>query len=317
MPSNSNSSPSSSSSDNDDQNPNSNPDPSPNPKPNANPVSIDQSLDAIENQLASISMSSRATVDDEEEVGEEEGQPVEQLKITNGSLSEEIGEEGATDYIEDEHIATSSMAESSGVIKESPPFVWRNNLEAHEVERPLSPSSSGYAGEMGSTSGGDEIIDDDEDGNEIREVGNGVWGPMNSGFRENAIVMRYGDEHKLAGFSATLQAIISFVENGRDRVKLVRAGKHQATERQFSKFLKRSHKSRMKHEEDSSSSSRVRQLRGTWITVLMGRLLSMQRILILTKSVNRCFEKEAKMDDGHHGRGGTELSSLASCSQAG
>lgn len=25
---------------------------------------------------------------------------------------------------------------------------------------------------------------------------------------------RYGDEHKLAGFSATLQAIISFVENG-------------------------------------------------------------------------------------------------------
>jgi hypothetical protein len=24
---------------------------------------------------------------------------------------------------------------------------------------------------------------------------------------------RYGDEHKLAGFSATLQAIISFVEN--------------------------------------------------------------------------------------------------------
>lgn len=25
---------------------------------------------------------------------------------------------------------------------------------------------------------------------------------------------RHGDEHKLAGFSATLQAIISFVENG-------------------------------------------------------------------------------------------------------
>jgi hypothetical protein len=28
------------------------------------------------------------------------------------------------------------------------------------------------------------------------------------------IYSRYGDEHKLAGFSATLQAIISFVENG-------------------------------------------------------------------------------------------------------
>ena len=28
------------------------------------------------------------------------------------------------------------------------------------------------------------------------------------------LTTRYGDEHKLAGFSATLQAIISFVENG-------------------------------------------------------------------------------------------------------
>ncbi|KAL0369661.1 UNVERIFIED_CONTAM: Vacuolar fusion protein MON1 [Sesamum angustifolium] len=309
MPSNSNSSPSSSSSDNDDQNPNSNPDPSPNPKPNANPVSIDQSLDAIENQLASISMSSRATVDDEEEVGEEEGQPVEQLKITNGSLSEEIGEEGATDSIEDEHIATSSMAESSGVIKESPPFVWRNNLEAHEVERPLSPSSSGYAGETGSTSGGDEIIDDDEDGNEIREVGNdGVLGSHEqwvSGKRHRdeddasvswrkrkkhffilshsgkPIYSRYGDEHKLAGFSATLQAIISFVENGRDRVKLVRAGKHQVV------FLV---KGPIYLVCISCTEEPYESLRGQ-LELLYG-----QMILILTKSVNRCFEKNPKFD---------------------
>ncbi|KAL0436428.1 UNVERIFIED_CONTAM: Vacuolar fusion protein MON1, partial [Sesamum radiatum] len=311
MPSNSNSSPSSSSSDNDDRNPNSNPEPSPNPKPNANPVSIDQSLDAIENQLASISMSSRsptATVDDEEEVGEE-GQPVEQLKITNGSLSEEIGEEGATDSIEDEHIASSSMAESSGVIKESPPFVWRNNLEAHEVEGPLSPSSSGYAGEMGSTSGGDEIIDDDEDGNEIREVGNdGVLGSHEtwvSGKRHRdeddasvswrkrkkhffilshsgkPIYSRYGDEHKLAGFSATLQAIISFVENGRDRVKLVRAGKHQVV------FLV---KGPIYLVCISCTEEPYESLRGQ-LELLYG-----QMILILTKSVNRCFEKNPKFD---------------------
>ncbi|KAL0460195.1 UNVERIFIED_CONTAM: Vacuolar fusion protein MON1 [Sesamum latifolium] len=312
MPSNSNSSPSSSSSDNDDRNPNSNPEPSPNPKPNANPVSIDQSLDAIENQLASISMSSRsptATVDDEEEVGGEEGQPVEQLKITNGSLSEEIGEEGATDSIEDEHIASSSMAESSGVIKESPPFVWRNNLEAHEVERPLSPSSSGYAGEMGSTSGGDEIIDDDEDGNEIHEVGNdGVLGSHEtwvSGKRHRdeddasvswrkrkkhffilshsgkPIYSRYGDEHKLAGFSATLQAIISFVENGRDRVKLVRAGKHQVV------FLV---KGPIYLVCISCTEEPYESLRGQ-LELLYG-----QMILILTKSVNRCFEKNPKFD---------------------
>jgi hypothetical protein len=30
---------------------------------------------------------------------------------------------------------------------------------------------------------------------------------------KNKPILRYGDEHKLAGFSATLQAIISFVEN--------------------------------------------------------------------------------------------------------
>ncbi|CAN1762048.1 Vacuolar fusion protein MON1 homolog, partial [Linum perenne] len=45
----------------------------------------------------------------------------------------------------------------------------------------------------------------------------------------NGMSMRYGDEHWLAGFSATLQAIISFVENGGDRVKYVRAGMHQLT----------------------------------------------------------------------------------------
>ncbi|GJM91744.1 hypothetical protein PR202_ga08152 [Eleusine coracana subsp. coracana] len=58
---------------------------------------------------------------------------------------------------------------------------------------------------------------------------------------------RYGDEHKLAGFSATLQAIISVVENSGDHIKFVRAGKHQI-------------------------------------------------LLILTKSVNRCFEKNPKFD---------------------
>jgi hypothetical protein len=44
------------------------------------------------------------------------------------------------------------------------------------------------------------------------------------------IYSRYGDEHKLAGFSATLQAIISFVENSGDHIKFVRSGKHQVRE---------------------------------------------------------------------------------------
>lgn len=185
MSSHSNSSSSSSSSDRDDRNPNSdsNPEPEqePDAEPNTNPDLIDKSLDALENQLASISMSSRsptATLDDEEEVEEEEEkQSLEQPKIKNGSLSDEIGAEGATYSVEDENIESNLKAESSGVIKESLSSVWRNISEVDEVERPLSPGSSGYAGERGSTSGGDEINDDDEHNNEIREVENdGVLG---------------------------------------------------------------------------------------------------------------------------------------------
>ncbi|KAH9700628.1 vacuolar fusion protein MON1-like [Citrus sinensis] len=153
-----------------------------------------------------------------------------------------------------------------------------------EREGPSSPSSSGYAGERGSSSEGtsnSRIGDEDDDG--IQEVINdhdgfvdGVgdsspsasWVPGKRHVDEDdasiswrkrkkhffilshsgkPIYSRYGDEHKLAGFSATLQAIISFVENGKDRIKLVRAGKHQM-------------------------------------------------ILILTKSINRCFEKNPKFD---------------------
>ncbi|KAF3319991.1 Protein PHR1-LIKE 1 [Carex littledalei] len=47
------------------------------------------------------------------------------------------------------------------------------------------------------------------------------------GDAKRSIFTRYGDEHKLAGFSATLQAIISFVQNSGDNIKFVRAGKHQ------------------------------------------------------------------------------------------
>ncbi|XP_039068834.1 vacuolar fusion protein MON1 homolog [Hibiscus syriacus] len=125
-----------------------------------------------------------------------------------------------------------------------------------------SPSSSGYTGGRGSSSvtspsriGETSEIDD----NEIQELRNdgslgGIYGSQaswvpgkrhldeddasiswrkrkkhffilsNSG---KPIYSRYGDEHKLAGFTATLQAIISFVENGGDHVKSVKAGNHQ------------------------------------------------------------------------------------------
>ncbi|KAK6163329.1 hypothetical protein DH2020_000193 [Rehmannia glutinosa] len=339
MSSDSDSSSSSSSSDGDDRNPNSDPNPDPNPE------SIDQSLDALESQLASISMSSRsptATIDDEEVAEEEEDQSVEQVAIENGPLNEEsraeeatdsvedehignnlkaeasvrngplneeIRAEGTIDSVEDEHIESNLRAEASGVIKERPSSLCRNISEVDEVERPLSPSSSGYAGERGSTSGGDEINDDDEDDNEIREVENdGVleshaqwvsgkrhpdeddasvsWRKRKKHFfilshSGKPIYSRYGDEHKLAGFSATLQAIISFVENGGDRVKLVRAGKHQVV------FLV---KGPIYLVCISCTEEPYESLKGQ-LELLYG-----QMILILTKSVNRCFEKNPKFD---------------------
>ncbi|KAL3653030.1 Vacuolar fusion protein mon1 [Castilleja foliolosa] len=307
MPSDSNSSSSSSSTAGDDRTPN----PDPNPEPNQG--SIDQSLDAIENQLASISISSRspATIDDEELVEGEEEQLSEQQKFGNGSLNEKTKAEGAADSIEEEHMEGDMNAdEASGVIGESHSSVWRNFVEADELEQPLSPSSSGYAGERGSTSGGDEINDDDEDGdNGIRKVANngdlGSRAQWVSGKRHpdeddasvswrkrkkhffilsnsgKPIYSRYGDEHKLAGFSATLQAIISFVENGGDRVKLVRAGKHQVV------FLV---KGPIYLVCISCTEEPYESLKGQ-LELLYG-----QMILILTKSVNRCFEKNSKFD---------------------
>lgn len=134
-----------------------------------------------------------------------------------------------------------------------------------EVEATTSPSSSGYAGgrgsssaaSLGSVSGSEEIRDALRGGDEVTECfGNGnkdlrgragwthvmryknedetaiSWRKRKKHFfilsnSGKPIYSRYGDEHKLAGFSATLQAIVSFVENGGDCIKLVRAGNHQ------------------------------------------------------------------------------------------
>ncbi|CAO2820420.1 unnamed protein product [Amaranthus hypochondriacus] len=195
-----------------------------------------------------------------------------------------------------------------------------NNVSvSKEVVEPESPSSSGYAGERGSSSastgsasGIEEVEEDNDD--QVREKDRGlvngvgdsqsqhVWVPGKRHVNEDdasiswrkrkkhffilshsgkPIYSRYGDEHKLAGFSATLQAIISFVENGGDRVKLVRAGKHQVV------FLVEGpiYLVCISCTEEPYDSL-VGQL----------KMLYGQMILILTKSVNRCFEKNPKFD---------------------
>ncbi|KAL1361605.1 hypothetical protein AAHE18_03G016200 [Arachis hypogaea] len=95
------------------------------------------------------------------------------------------------------------------------------------------------------------------------------------------IYSRYGDEYKLAGFSATLQAIISFVESRGDSVKWVRAGKHQVV------FLV---KGPIYLVSISCTEEPYESLRGQ-LELIYGQIL-----VILTKSVNRCFEKNPKFD---------------------
>ncbi|XVF05683.1 hypothetical protein REPUB_Repub05bG0193600 [Reevesia pubescens] len=192
------------------------------------------------------------------------------------------------------------------------------NQEIFGDDGPSSPSSSGYAGERGSSSGATSASRIDEaseiDDNEIREVRNGgsldgiddsqssSWVPGKRHIDEDdasiswrkrkkhffilsnsgkPIYSRYGDEHKLAGFSATLQAIISFVENGGDCIKLVKAGKHQVV------FLV---KGPIYLVCISCTEEPFESLKGQ-LELIYG-----QMILILTKSINRCFEKNPKFD---------------------
>ncbi|KAG6583584.1 Vacuolar fusion protein MON1-like protein, partial [Cucurbita argyrosperma subsp. sororia] len=192
--------------------------------------------------------------------------------------------------------------------------VWGRTNSEIEVDRPVSPSSSGYAGERGSSgasSGRSEMdgIADDEiqelnDDASVGDNSNSVhsWVPgKRHGDEDDAsiswrkrkkhffvlshsgkpIYSRYGDEHKLAGFSASLQAIISFVEDGGDRVKWVRAGKHLVV------FLV---KGPIYLVCISCTEEPYESLRGQ-LELIYG-----QMILILTKSVNRCFERNPKFD---------------------
>uniref|UniRef100_A0A6N2KHX3 Vacuolar fusion protein MON1 homolog n=1 Tax=Salix viminalis TaxID=40686 RepID=A0A6N2KHX3_SALVM len=230
------------------------------------------------------------------------------LKLEQGSDSNIIQKDGdvAQEEGEQESLNENSNNQDdridSGDVNS---VVWTRTNSEVEVEGPSSPSSSGYAGERGSSGASDD--------DEIHEVANNdgidgvfdsqaAWLPGKRHVNEDdasiswrkkkkhffilshsgkPIYSRYGDEHKLAGFSATLQAIISFVENGRDHIKLVRAGKHQVV------FLV---KGPIYLVCISCTEEPYESLRGQ-LELIYG-----QMILILTESVNRCFEKNPKFD---------------------
>ncbi|KAL7618852.1 hypothetical protein Lser_V15G02496 [Lactuca serriola] len=275
-------------------------------KPNVdvNINSIDNSLDAIENQLSSIALN---TPIDERTLPSTDYHQEPVSEIDDGSSRESASE------IRRNSIGESSSSRGSGL--------WRNNLGVEvEVEPEAdgelsSPSSSGYAGERGSSSsptsacGTDVIRELRDNGSSIGDDGVVPLDPSQTQWirgKQHAdeddgsiswrkrkkhffvlshsgkpIYSRYGDEHKLAGFSATLQAIISFVENGGDRVKLVRAGKHQVV------FLV---KGPIYLVCISCTEEPYESLRGQ-LELLYG-----QMILILTRSIDKCFEKNSKFD---------------------
>ncbi|KAK8581475.1 hypothetical protein V6N12_071696 [Hibiscus sabdariffa] len=207
--------------------------------------------------------------------------------------------------------------ERNNIVAEDDVQLRVEDQEIFGEEGPQSPRSSGYAGGRGSSSAtspsriGEASDIDDNEIQELRNDGSlgrisdyhaSSWVPgkrhvdeddasiswrkrkkhffilSNSG---KPIYSRYGDEHKLAGFSATLQAIISFVENSGDRVKLVKAGKHQVV------FLV---KGPIYLVCISCTEEPFESLKGQ-LELIYGQL-----ILILTKSINRCFEKNPKFD---------------------
>ncbi|KAJ6715762.1 SAND PROTEIN-RELATED [Salix koriyanagi] len=252
-------------------------DPNPNPKP-------------LDNQLETLNLEQGSDSIIIQNEDDEEGRQQDQGSSLNGSLNV-----NSDNHEQDDRI---------GLVRN---VVWRRTNSEMEVDvnGPSSPSSSGYAGERGSSG----VSEDDE----IQEVAKdsalhggfdsqAAWLPGKRHVDEDdasiswrkrkkhffilshsgkPIYSRYGDEHKLAGFSATLQAIISFVENGGDRVKLVRAGKHQVV------FLV---KGPIYLVCISCTEEPYESLRGQ-LELIYG-----QMILILTKSVNRCFEKNPKFD---------------------
>ncbi|KAF8397546.1 hypothetical protein HHK36_016464 [Tetracentron sinense] len=279
------------------------------------------SPDMAEDRLKSLSLNDFDNVVDDEVAYNPEF-----IEVLNGSLIANYDRRDGSEIVEETqsgqtpHEAGPEVVEE--VLESSSGVVWRDNSEL-EGDAPPSPSSSGYAGERGSSSGtsasGIEEVHEDEidqafvpQGDTVDAASDSVsWVP---GKRHNdeddasiswrkrkkhffmlshsgkPIYSRYGDEYKLAGFSATLQAIISFVENG----YCVGASYPGQCDMRIG-------------------------VQGTWPVVFLVKgpiylvciscteepyealrgqleLIYGQMLLILTKSVNRCFEKNPKFD---------------------
>ena len=132
-----------------------------NPDPNPNSTLIDQNLDAIEDQLASIVLAQPNDIEDsssEQEVFKD---------APNGSLLDEDNQQeiGGGEIVGDEV----EVVRKVEVVSSSIGVVWRSS--ELEVDQPSSPSSSGYAGERGSSGATSASEIEEAGGDRIREVG--------------------------------------------------------------------------------------------------------------------------------------------------
>lgn len=135
------------------------------PKVGPSTNSIDQSLDAIENQLSSISVGqSEYESEFDSDLDTKEALPSNPDKLNelaNGLLNQDSGAHNS------EELSRSNVLEDIS----SSTVVRRNNSE--EMEAPASPSSSGYAGERGSSNASSRDNGIEEVDGEILEIGNG------------------------------------------------------------------------------------------------------------------------------------------------
>ncbi|KAL3687682.1 hypothetical protein R1sor_013991 [Riccia sorocarpa] len=252
----------------------------------------------------------------EEGTSAEEAGPKMSNELGAGDLREDSGRghEGEILQLRDQELSTRNggSAESSSTEQS---VVLDGELSSDRgLDGPVSPTSSqggtsGYMAGSGSSSAstssisGTEAANDQEsEGTGNRKEERGAWVPGKRHLQEDdthpswrrhkkhffilsnagkPIYSRYGDEHKLAGFSATLQAIMSFVENSGDTVRLVRAGDHQIV------FLVRG----PVYLVCISSTDEPFQLLRDQLELLHGQLL-----LILTRAVEKCFLKNSKFD---------------------
>ncbi|GAQ89926.1 hypothetical protein KFL_005780040 [Klebsormidium nitens] len=182
--------------------------------------------------------------------------------------------------------------DADGVQIEDPPGVGEGYLGSSGSaveglsERSTSDSSLAEA-RGGCWTPGKKHTDEDDSSESWRKRKRHFFILSNAG---KPIYSRYGDEHKLAGFSATLQAIMSYVENSKDTIHSIRAGAHKIV------FMARGPIYLVAISATGEpESSLLRKL-----DLLYGQLIS-----ILTDSIERTFRRNQKFDV-HSLLGGTE-----------